>query len=151
MDASETSLECSRDDVRGQPLPTNADPRRRIRLGFEYGVSFAIVLVLFAGGVWLSSESPPLGPVSFGQLAIYYLVGGALGGGVGGALYPLAEKRVGSALLGALVLLPFGFMVTFTIAGFQDVLRVTISSALGSLLLGAPCGVAILHHRRKSD
>lgn len=123
-----------------------------MRLGIEYGVSLAIVLILFAAGVWLSSDAPPLGPVSFGQLSLYYLVGGALGGGIGGALFPIAKSRMGASSLGALVLVPFGFMVTFTMAGFQDVLGVTITSIITSILLGGICGQTILYpayHQRK--
>lgn len=133
-------------------MQTNADTRRRIRLGIEYGVCFAIVLVLFAGGVWLSSDSPPVGPVSFAQLSIYYLVGGAIGGGIGGILFPLAATRLGAAFVGALVLIPFQFMAILTLAGFQDVLGVTISSVLAAVLVGGPCGVTILYpayQRRK--
>lgn len=59
---------------------------------------------------------------------------------------------MGASSLGALVLVPFGFMVTFTMAGFQDVLGVTITSIITSILLGGICGQTILYpayHQRK--
>lgn len=142
------------DNLRGRQLPKSTNTYQRVRLGIEYGVSLGVVLILFAGGVWLSSDTPPLGPVSFGQLTFYYLVGGTLGGGIGGALYPMAGSRVGAAFLGVVSLLPFQFMLIFTLAGFQDVPRVAISSVLASVVLGGPCGIAILYrayHRRNDD
>lgn len=72
---------------------------RLLRVGIEYGLCLAVVLILWAGAAWMVTGGPRSDddlPFSFGAVVFLYGAGGALGGAIGGALFPLAATRKGA-------------------------------------------------------
>lgn len=76
--------------------------KKRIQVGIEYGVALAIVLILWAGGVWFISGGPGPEdnfPLSFSAIVVLYLLGGIAGGAIGGALSPRLGGVCGITIL----------------------------------------------------
>lgn len=70
--------------------------KKRIQVGIEYGVALAIVLILWAGGVWFISGGPGPEdnfPLSFSAIVVLYLLGGIAGGYRRRALSPPGQPQ----------------------------------------------------------
>lgn len=85
-----------------------------VRRGFAYAIVYCVVLlaILLARGRD-SLEQRGFSPVT---ALLIYLTVGPLAGGLVGLLKPLAQRRIGAALLGAIVALP----CMTCVAMFQD-------------------------------
>lgn len=109
------------------PDPGERPLRDRIRLGVLAGLAlaagFAIFAIPFALLRWAagSNEIATSGvEVSYPQALVVYLVGGVLGGGAVGALWPLRRWWLGRRFLGVVAALPAMFAVRILIWGAGD-------------------------------
>ena len=85
-----------------------------------------------------------------------YFAGGIAGGAVVGLLLPLAQRRIGAAVVGVLAILPIALMTQFATLGLAPWHRNNAAVVVvGSLLLGIPLGLTtfddVTHKDRDRD
>lgn len=80
----------------------------RIRIGLEWGASFAAVYSAYVTLLWLLRGEGPFerADTTLGKVILAYFLAGLVGGAVFGLLLPMGRNRWGAALLGFLVALP---------------------------------------------
>lgn len=78
-------------------------------LGFVVGLVMGVLASLYAVVLYLTNGPRVFQEVgtTFGQAVTLYVGGGILGGWLGGWLLPIAARRAGAALVGAIAATPF--------------------------------------------
>lgn len=133
-----------------RPTQTNHAPilfaptGRRLQWGAKAGMAVALVLMLWAVGVYAFAGSAAFTSrgVSFWTTLVIYCVGGLLGGAVVGVMLPLVRWVLGAACVGMVATLPIGLVTMMVLKGAAPWGTVeSVSVVLFVLLLGGPLGL----------
>ena len=95
---------------------------RNMVIGLRTGLLLGAIFSAWAGVMFLMNGGRPMeryNNVTFIEVAGGYLFGGAVGGVIIGALYPLVRYKVGALLVGMLAVLPFAVAVMGSLQGFS--------------------------------
>ena len=92
---------------------------RRMGWGVSWGSAIASVFSAFAALQFAIHAAAMLAKYDLGLVAIIatYFAGGIAGGAVVGLLLPLAQRRIGAAVVGVLAILPIALMTQFATLG----------------------------------
>lgn len=117
---------------------------RDVFWGIGWGLAFAVFfsLVAVAMTVLSGGETIERQGVSLAASIGVYFLGGITGGTFLGLLRPLTKRRIGSAVVGFLVMIPANFVLWLVIAGPVHTWGKAewIALVLGALMLGVPGG-----------
>ena len=119
---------------------------RRAVWGARWGAALALVFALYAIVLYAVSAASgrQLSPPSLGEVVSIYFAGGVAGGSMVGLVLPLARRKVGSALVGFLAILPVAVLIRVT--GYHALAWSGTDSVvvfIGSALIGVPLGVSV--------
>jgi len=119
---------------------------RRVTWGVRWGTVLASAFALFAlvqYGLHGSAIERSTG-FSLGDVVSIYFAGGVVGGAFVGLVLPLARRKVGSAFVGFLAILPVAILIRVTAAHTLAMSRMDLLVAFGgSAMIGIPLGVSI--------
>ena len=127
---------------------------RRVTWGVRWGTVLASAFALFALIQYglLGSAMERSAGFSLGDVLSIYIAGGVVGGAVVGLALPLARRKLGSAFVGFLAILPVAFFIRVAAAHTLAMSRMDLLVAFGgSAMIGIPLGVSIFEEEVQPD
>ena len=124
-----------------------ADWRRRLRWGARLGAGMGGFLALWGLVVFLVGNAGAFakGRITLLVVLMLYALGGLVGGAAVGLALPLVRRSLGSALVGALAVLPIGTGLAVSVGGFTWTVGHSVVVVSLALFVGAPVGVVYAH------
>jgi len=119
----------------------------RLRWGAAHGAGFAVALIGLATAGAIATRRASLETVGLGlpAIAALYLFGCTVGGGIVGALLPMARHLYGLVILCIVAVLPLGFATFWTAGGFRWDSDATLAVVIWAPVFGA--GIALIWAR----
>lgn len=120
--------------------------QRRVVVGIRAGLSVAGLLSLWVFVVWAVQGGGTfafLGTTLPTVIGIYF-IGGAITGGLVGALLPMTQRVLGAGIVGVIAGIPTAALIVGSLEGFAPWTEIHTVSAVGTaVLVGGLSGVLI--------